>query len=643
MTQQITGELYKKMMKNAAAAIEIHKQEVNELNVFPVPDGDTGTNMSLTIGAAEKALDSMTPGTLGHTVDVAAGALLRGARGNSGVILSLLFRGFAKNLKDVDAADASSFARALVSGVDAAYKAVMKPTEGTILTVSRLAANCAVAAAESESDIEIVLEKALEEGYIALAETINQNPVLKKAGVIDAGAKGYLYILDGMLKAMRGIMLITEPTGPAVSGKADFTQFATEDIKFVYCTEFIAEKKFKTDTNRLRDFLDIRGDSVVVVDDDEIIKVHVHSNTPGTILTEALTYGPLLSVKVENMREQHSEVLLVDDSPTAPAAPVSTAAPAASATPDSPMAPVSAPVPVPATAPVITEAPVIATAPVFTEAPVITTAPVFTEAPVITSSPVSTATPVMTMAPDSVEAPVSSITPAATVLDKDMYSDEMKKYATVIVCAGAGIEEVFRDLGADKIITGGQTMNPSTEDILEKIIAAPSDVVFVLPNNKNIIMAAEQCAPLTDKRVLVIPTKTIPQGISAMLAVDGVNDIEDMAKCMKEAAKRVHTALITKAARDSVFDGIRITKDEYLALLEDTLIISGPDAGAVVDAVARALSCFSPEFITIFAGEGISDKEAEAVANRIGSVSSGAETSVITGNQPVYHFIISAE
>ena len=571
MTQQITGELYKKMMANAAAAIEIHKQEVNELNVFPVPDGDTGTNMSLTISAAEKALASMAPGTLGHTVDVAAGALLRGARGNSGVILSLLFRGFAKNLKDVDAADANAFARALVAGVDAAYKAVMKPTEGTILTVSRLAANCAVAVAEYETDIEIVIEKALEEGYAALAETINQNPVLKKAGVIDAGAKGYLYILDGMLKALRGIVLSKEPTEPEPGEKPVLAKFAAEDIKFVYCTEFIAEKKFKTDTNRLRDFLDIRGDSVVVVDDDDIIKVHVHSNTPGMILTEALTYGPLLSVKVENMREQHSGALVGDNNPAAPAAPVKTPAPA------------------------------------------VTAAPAKTQAP------------------------------AVALQEAQADLEELKEYATVVVCAGTGIEEVFRDLGADKIITGGQTMNPSTEDILEKVNAAPSKVVFVLPNNKNIIMAAEQCAPLTDKRVVVIPTKSIPQGISAMLAVDGVSDIKAMAKSMTGAAKSVHTALITKAARDSVFDGTTIKKDEFIALLEDSLIASGSDAGAIVNAVARALSSFSPEFITVFSGEGISDKEAEAVANRIGAASPGAETSVIEGNQPIYHFIISAE
>jgi len=553
LTQRITGDVFKNMVINAAAAIENNKQEINELNVFPVPDGDTGTNMSLTISAAEKALSTMTPGTLGHAADVVAGALLRGARGNSGVILSLLFRGFAKRLKDVDSADAKTFAYALASGVDSAYKAVMKPAEGTILTVSRLAAGSAAAAAETESDIEVILEQALAAGYIALADTINQNPVLKKAGVIDAGAKGYLYILDGMLKALRGEVVEKTVSGAEPGEKADFTQFTSEDITFAYCTEFIVELKHRSDTNRLRDFLDRRGDSVVVVDDEEIVKVHVHTNEPGAVLTEALTFGSLLSIKVENMREQHSETVAGGEA-IKPGAPVTEQAPA---------------------------------------------------------DPLS--------------------------------SGELKDYGVVVVCAGAGIEEVFHDLGADKIITGGQTMNPSTEDILERIIATPSNVVFVLPNNKNIIMAAQQCIPLTDKRVVVIPTKSIPQGISAMLATDGTEDIDVIAGLMTEAAGRVCTVLITPAARDSVFDGREIKEGEYLALLEDSLSASGPDIHAVIDTVAAALSGFSPEFITIFAGEDVGDDDAAFVADRIAAASPGAETSVIQGGQPVYHYIISAE
>ena len=550
MTQEIAGELFKKMVVNAAAAIENNKQEINELNVFPIPDGDTGTNMRLTIGAAEKALATMVPGTLGHATDVTASAMLRGARGNSGVILSLLFRGLAKRLKDTDSADAETFASALAFGVDSAYKAVMKPAEGTILTVSRLAAGAAATAAETESDIEVVLEQALATGYIALADTINQNPVLKKAGVIDAGAKGYLYMLDGMLKALRGIVIEKASPETGAVDKADFTQFTDEDINFTYCTEFIVDHKYKSDTNRLRDFLDMRGDSIVVVEDEQIIKVHLHTNEPGVILTEALTYGPLLSIKVENMREQHSETISL----TRQQAP---------------------------------------------ETPAVEPAP---EIPAI-----------------------------------------VKAYGTVAVCAGSGIEEVFRDLGVDQIISGGQTMNPSTEDILEKINFTPSETVFVLPNNKNIIMAAQQCIPLTSKNVVVIPTKSIPQGVSAMLAIADNGSADDIAAGMAEAASRVHTALITMAVRDSLFDGKEIKEGECLALLEDSLITSGFDAAAVIDVLAATLSGASPEFITIYAGENACEEESDFVAKCIGDASPGAEITVILGGQPVYSYIISAE
>jgi len=548
LTQRITGELLKNMLVSAAAAIENHKQEINELNVFPVPDGDTGTNMSLTIGAAEKALDSVLPETISHVSEVIAGAMLRGARGNSGVILSLLFRGFSRRLKEIDEADSSAFASALVSGVESAYKAVMKPAEGTILTVSRLAADAAVAAAENEDDIEIVLEQALAEGYIALADTINLNPVLKKAGVIDAGAKGYLYILDGMLDALRGKITTRKSPGRQADGKADFTQFTSEGIEFAYCAEFIIERELRTDTDNLRAFLDTRGDCVVVVDDDEIIKVHVHTNEPGTIITEALTYGQLMSIKIDNMRQQHSETIIADESPG-------------------------------------------------------------------------------TLKPE-----------------QNVKPDELKEFGAVVVCAGPGIEEVFRNLGADKLITGGQTMNPSTEDILKKINETPSDVVFVLPNNKNIIMAAEQCIPLTQKRVVVIPTRSIPQGVSAMLAIDGTGDIEGMAASMSQAAERVRTVLITLAARDSVFEDMEIKEGEYIAMLDDSLAASGQDINTVIATAARILSDgFSPEFVTVFTGEGVGERDTASVVDCFAAVFPEAETSVINGGQPVYHYIISAE
>ena len=547
MTRQITGELFKKMMINAAAAIENNKIEVNELNVFPVPDGDTGTNMSLTMNAAEKALSAMTPGTLGHAAEVAASALLRGARGNSGVIVSLLFRGFSRRLKDVDTADAAQFAAALSAGVDSAYKAVMKPAEGTMLTVSRLLSAAAVDAAEKENDIELVLETALKAGSEALADTINQNPVLKKAGVIDAGGKGYLYMIEAMLDALHGTVLGKTVSGET-SGKADFTQYESGDIKFAYCTEFMIERKSKKDVNRFRDYLNKRGDSIVVVDDDEVIKVHIHTNEPGVVLTEALTFGPIQTVKIENMRLQHSEF----------------AASSGAQTMQEGSAPGNGP-------------------------------------------------------------------------------EEMKEYAIVAVCAGDGIEEVFRDLGTDRLVTGGQTMNPSTEDILIEINSAPSDVVFILPNNKNIIMAAEQCVPLTEKRVIVVPTRSIPQGISAMLSIADAGNMDVIPDLMKKAAKRVSTALITRAVRDSSFDGMDIKEGEYIAIVDDVLTANGSDFKTVVDAVCAALSSKSPEFITIFSGEDSTKKGISMVSRRLSAASSEAEVSVIHGAQPVYHYIISAE
>ncbi|MBQ8974299.1 MAG: DAK2 domain-containing protein, partial [Oscillospiraceae bacterium] len=471
MTQQITGALFKEMVINGAAAINNHKEEINELNVFPVPDGDTGTNMSLTAGNAAKELERSNPGTVSRAADITSNAMLRGARGNSGVITSLLFRGVAKHLKDMDSADAVQFAGAMASGVESAYKAVMKPAEGTILTVSRLTADAAVKAAENEDDIELVLEKALEAGRTALENTVNQNPVLSKAGVVDAGGKGYLYVLEGMLKSLRGEKIELETSGgdKPVNDKADFTGFETEDIRFTYCTEFIVSRKFKKDPNELRDFLDKRGDSVVVVDDDEIIKVHVHSNEPGNIITKALTYGPLLTVKIENMRQQHTEKII--------------------------------------------------------------------------------------QAKHEGRPKVAPVKPE-------------KKYGIVSVCAGAGLESIFRDLGADGIITGGQTMNPSTDDLMDAINSTPAEIVYVLPNNKNIIMAAQQCVGLTPKQVVVIPTATIPQGISAMLSFEPENDEPENTSAMKTAAENVHTVLVTYAARDSEFEGTRIKAGEYLVLLE---------------------------------------------------------------------------
>jgi DAK2 domain fusion protein YloV len=557
LTHQITGALFRDMILNGAAAIDNHKGEINELNVFPVPDGDTGTNMSLTMSAGAAALRDLAPETIGKAAEITAGALLRGARGNSGVILSLLFRGIARHLKDLETADASEFAHAISYGVDSAYKAVMKPSEGTILTVSRQAASAAVTKAEYVGDIEAVLDHALKIGHEALANTINQNPVLKRAGVVDAGGKGYLYILDGMLKALRGEMLTAGPDSAAAGAeKADFASFDTDEITFTYCTEFIVSRQTPKEPSLLRSFLDKRGDSIVMVDDDEIIKVHIHSNEPGVILTEALTYGPLITIKIENMREQHTGKIIENTGGEKPAA--------------SPAAP----------------------------------------------------------------APASETAPAPA---------EEKEFGVVAVCAGDGMGSVFRDLGVDNIIVGGQTMNPSTEDILKQIEAAPSRTVFVLPNNKNIVMAAQQCIPLTDKKVIVIPSKTMPQGISAMIAMDTGASIEENTASMMEAIGRVHTVQITYAARDSVFDGHEIRSGDYLALLEDALIATGRNTIELVDSVAKSLAGFTPEFVTIFSGADVDEETTAEVHKRLAEAIPDAEISVIHGGQPVYYYLIAAE
>ncbi|MDR0905118.1 MAG: DAK2 domain-containing protein [Oscillospiraceae bacterium] len=533
------------MLINASAAINNHQTEVNELNVFPVPDGDTGINMSLTMAYAVNKLSEEEPKTVARAAEISANALNRGSRGNSGVILSLLFRGIAKKFKDLEAANAKQFAEAMAEGVQAAYNAVMKPTEGTILTVSRLAADAAVAAAETETDIETVLEHALAEGEIALADTINLNPVLKKAGVIDSGGKGYIYILDGMLRALRGETIIAVADDSAANPSrdaADFSDFDTGDITFTYCTEFIVQRENDKNPELFRTFLDKLGDSLVLVDDDEIIKVHVHTNDPGVAISEALTYGSMLTVKIENMREQHTTKLVEHD---------------AKAGNGSPAAP-------------------------------------------------------------------------------------EKRYGAVAVCSGEGLEEVFRDLGADRLITGGQTMNPSTEDILSAVEATPAEVVFVYPNNKNIIMAAEQAVPLSSKHIVVVPTKSIPQGVAAMLAFDADSEPGHNLEAASTAAANVRTVLITHAARDSTFDGYDIHEGEFLALFNDSLLASSADFGAIADAITEKLTERLPEFVTVFAGEGSDNAEADALAAKLGTLS-GVEITAIDGGQPVYRYVISAE
>ena len=543
MTEILTGAVFANMVHNGAAAIELHKNEINELNVFPVPDGDTGTNMSLTMNNGSNEVKKISAESVTKVADAAASGLLRGARGNSGVILSLLFRGISKSLKGKETATAEDFAKAMSAGVEAAYKAVMKPAEGTILTVSRLAAAAAVKCAETEKDVEAVMQYAIDEGKVALADTINLNPVLKKAGVVDSGGKGFIYILEGMLKAVKGeIMERVEVED--IEMAADFTEFDTEDITFTYCTEFIVSRENNKDPDILRGFLNEIGDSIVVVDDDEIIKTHVHTNCPGDVLTAALTYGSLLTVKIENMREQHT-------------------------------------------------------------------------AKVVEAS-------AETEAEDTVAAPE-------------------KQYGFVAVCAGEGMAEIFRSVGVDAIVTGGQTMNPSTEDILKQINRVPAEVVFVLPNNKNIIMAAQQSIPLSEKKVIVIPTGTVPQGITAALTFDESASPEENEQMMADAAQMVHTASVTYAARDSEFDGHSITAGEYLALLDGSLVSNNSEIENVVAGTADALEKHSPEIITIYYGEDVTEEDAEKVGGMLSDKYPDADVTVLYGGQPVYYYVISAE
>ena len=545
MIQSVTGTLFRDMVINAAAAIEKEKQQINELNVFPVPDGDTGTNMSLTIGAGATALKSADVTTISKAADLTANALLRGARGNSGVILSLLFRGIAKSLKEMTAASPSDFADALQSGVAAAYKAVMKPTEGTILTVSRISADAACDFAQTDCDMISLLEHVIEVGNDVLAQTVDMNPVLKKAGVVDAGGKGYICILEGMLAALKGETIeFSAPGSTEVNDKADFSAFDNEEIVFTYCTEFIVSRENNQNPETLREYLSGIGDSIVLVDDDELIKVHVHTNSPGAVLTQALTYGSLLTVKIENMREQHNEKLRAEIESDA---------------------------------------------------------------------------------------------------QKSTSAKPEKKYGFVAVCAGSGMEDVFNSLGVDGIITGGQTMNPSTQSILEKIEATPAEIVYVFPNNKNIIMAANQCVPLTEKKVVVIPSKTVPQGIAAMLCADTTLEEDDLTATFTNAIAGVHTAQITLAARDSDYDGHAIHAGEYLALLDGALVGCSSDFDVLLAGITAKFTEFSPEIITVYYGSDVSDSAADAAREKIAVSLPDADVSLVNGGQPVYHYIISAE
>ena len=558
MREYLDAAVFKDMILCADAALAENTQQINELNVFPVPDGDTGTNMGLTMNEAAAQLRKKEFYAVDAVADCVAGALLRGARGNSGVILSLLFRGISRRLKGMETVGAKEFAAAMEDGVDAAYKAVMKPAEGTILTVARMASAAAVEYAKKGNDIEELLDTAIRIGKEALDNTVNQNPVLQKAGVVDAGGMGYIVIFSAMLAYLRGE--VTAPTAAVQAGvianeNNAFDMFGTDEITYAFDTVYIVRKhEPNVDLTPLRAYLSSIGDCLVIGEDDEAFKVHVHTNIPGEALTKSQQYGTLELAKIENMRTQYDDIMAGRKAQTT----------------------------------------------------------------------------------DDLEKVEQELEAA-----EDLHAAPTKRYGIVAVCAGEGIANLFKELGADTIVTGGQTMNPSTADIIKEINRTPAEIVFVLPNNKNIIMAAEQSIPLCeDKTVVVVPTKTIPQGITAMLNFDPEGEVSDIVEAMNESLGDVHTAQVTYAARDSDFDGYAIHAGEYLALLDGKLIGSFTEMPSMLGKMSEAFGDLDP---TVYYGEDVTQDDAETTAAALEEAFPDAEVTVVNGGQPVYYYMISVE
>ena len=561
MREYLDAAVFKDMILCADAALAENTQQINELNVFPVPDGDTGTNMGLTMNEAAAQLRKKEFYAVDAVADCVAGALLRGARGNSGVILSLLFRGISRRLKGMETVGAKEFAAAMEDGVDAAYKAVMKPAEGTILTVARMVSAAAVEYAKKGNDIEELLDTAIRIGKEALDNTVNQNPVLQKAGVVDAGGMGYIVIFSAMLAYLRGE--VTAPTAAVQAGvianeNNAFDMFGTDEITYAFDTVYIVRKhEPNVDLTPLRAYLSSIGDCLVIGEDDEAFKVHVHTNIPGEALTKSQQYGTLELAKIENMRTQYDDIMAGRKAQTT----------------------------------------------------------------------------------DDLEKVEQELEAA-----EDLHAAPTKRYGIVAVCAGEGIANLFKELGADTIVTGGQTMNPSTADIIKEINRTPAEIVFVLPNNKNIIMAAEQSIPLCeDKTVVVVPTKTIPQGITAMLNFDPEGEVSDIVEAMNESLGDVHTAQVTYAARDSDFDGYAIHAGEYLALLDGKLIGSFTEMPSMLGKMSEAFDDLDPEIITVYYGEDVTQDDAETTAAALEEAFPDAEVTVVNGGQPVYYYMISVE
>ena len=550
----INGEILRNAIISGAHNISVQKNHINDLNIFPVPDGDTGTNMSMTIMAAAKALEDYDGETAGEVAEIAAKSMLRGARGNSGVITSILFRGFAQGLRDMEEVNGKNIAAALGIGVDAAYKAVAKPTEGTILTVARMAYEAGLEASRENSDTLYVWQAITDKANEALAITPELLPVLKKAGVVDAGGKGLCSIFEGMLCYIKDGEIVEYEENQALTLES-FDSAAAEfddDIEFTYCTEIIVGRnpECTLEPDDLRSFLQTIGDCVVMVNDEEIIKIHVHTETPNVVLEKGLLYGDLLAVKVENMKEQHKNAKKNNKK-------------------------------------------------------------------------------------------------SSKKKKKETFAcaEPTEKFGFVAVAAGEGMKNLFIDLGCTNVVSGGQSMNPSTDDILEAVLGTPAKNVIVLPNNKNIILAAEQVIPLvTDRKVIIVPTRTIPQGMTAMLNFDPEISAESNAQLMLDAAHGVGTGLVTFAARNSEFGGKKIKEGDIIALQNGKLTITEKSPVKALVKLSKDMVHRDTSFITIIYGEDVSEEDAnkayEELRDKFGS---RADISLIKGDQPIYYFILSVE
>ncbi len=561
----INAAVLAKMFLNGAKNLESKKEWINELNVFPVPDGDTGTNMSMTILAAAKEVSALEQPDMASIAKAMSSGSLRGARGNSGVILSQLFRGFAKVIGKEQEVTVPVLSHAVQKAVETAYKAVMKPKEGTILTVARGAADKAAQMAEETNDMVLFLDEVIKEAERVLKKTPDMLPVLKQAGVVDSGGQGLVVILQGAYDALLGKELdtasITASAGAGAAAK--ITKETEAEIKFGYCTEFIIvldhplldhqERKYKS-------FLESIGDSIVVVADDEIVKTHVHTNDPGLAIQEALTHGSLSRIKIDNMREEHQERLIKDAQKVA-----------------------------------------------------------------------------------AMQAAQADAAPQAQK-EQEQKEQEQKEIGFIAVSAGDGLSEVFRGLGADYMIEGGQTMNPSTEDILNAVEKVAADHVFVLPNNKNIILAANQAAELSEeKKVHVIPTKTIPQGITALINFIPEQTAEENEARMLEEIENVKTGQVTYAVRDTVIDEKEIRQDDYMGIGDKTILAVGKDLAQVTLAMAESMIDEDSAIVSIYYGEDVTEDDANAIAQKIQAVSDELEVEVQYGGQPIYYYLVSVE